>query len=162
MACHAHRWGWVPGEDEPIRRYRPVADDRSVRVSQAERDAVVAQLSKHTGEGRLTLAEFEARVEEAYAAVTRADLDHVLRELPREPVHTPRRSGGTGHRGRPWRPPALLVVVAVVALAAATSWWALWLLWPGLAWAGGGCGARWSAASRLDMRRTDSDDVIHV
>src|SRR5262245_46361550 len=161
MACHGHRWGWAP--EEPVRHYRPVADDRSVRVSQAERDAVVAQLSKHTGEGRLTLAEFETRVEETYAAVTRADLDHALRELPREPVHTPRRSGGTGHRRGPWRPPVLLVVIAVVALAAATSWWALWLLWPGLAWAGGGCRGKWSTHERAESRRSNSDnDVIHV
>ena len=158
MVCHSRGWGaW---DEEPARRFRPVADDRSFRVSQAERDAVVAQLSKHTGEGRLTLAEFEVRVEEAYASVTRADLDRALRELPREPVHAPRRSGGTGHRPRRRRPPVLLVIIAIVALAAATSWWVLWLLWPGLAWASGGCGSKWSTQARSDSR--PAEDVIRV
>lgn len=153
--CHAHRGGWAPGHEEPARRYRPTVDDGSIRVSQAERDAVVSQLSKHTGDGRLTLAEFETRVEEAYAAITRADLDRSLRELPREREHAPRRLRA---RRQGWRPPALLVIVAVLALAMTTTWWAMWLLWPGLAWAGGGCGSRRASTPARDR----VDDVIHV
>jgi Domain of unknown function (DUF1707) len=155
--CHARREGWAPGEQDTARRYRPTTDDGSTRVSQAERDAVVSQLSKHTADGRLTLAEFEVRVEEAYAATTRADLDHALRELPREREHAPRRP----HRNRQgWRPPAVLVIVAVVALAMATTWWAMWLLWPGLAWAGGGCGSGRYRQSTSARHR--ADDVIRV
>jgi hypothetical protein len=162
MFCHAHRWGWVPGEEEPVRRFRPVAEDGSVRVSQADRDAVVAQLSRHTGEGRLTLAEFEERVEEAYAASTRAELSEALRELPHDREHAPRRT--VGARRGPWRPPAILVVAVVIVIAAATSWWAMWLLWPGLAWAGGGgcCGSRRMHQQRVASLGGHSDDVVHV
>jgi hypothetical protein len=53
-----------------------------VRVSDAERDAVVARLNDATSEGRLTLEEFTDRVAEALAARTRGDLDVVVRDLP--------------------------------------------------------------------------------
>ncbi len=62
--------------------------------------------------------------------------------------------------GRAWRPPAVLVIVAVVALAMATTWWAMWLLWPGLAWAGGGCGS--GRYRESTPARDRADDVIHV
>ena len=162
MVCHGRRWDWEPSEGGRAQRYRPVADSGSVRVSQAERDAVAAQLAKHTGDGRLTLTEFEARVEEAYSAVTRADLDRALRELPREREHQSRRAGSAGRQRGPWRPPAILVVIAVIVLASATTWWAMWLLWPGLAWAGGGCGSHHRRSTVAPGARRDVDDVIHV
>ena len=46
-----------------------------IRVSDAERDAVVERLSAATGDGRLTLTEFSQRMELATAARTRADLE---------------------------------------------------------------------------------------
>ncbi|MCZ2858033.1 DUF1707 SHOCT-like domain-containing protein [Blastococcus sp. VKM Ac-2987] len=54
----------------------------AVRVSDAEREAVVAQLQAAVGEGRLDLSEFGERAEAAYAAVTRADLDRLVADLP--------------------------------------------------------------------------------
>src|SRR5207248_5141901 len=65
---------------EVVRR-EPVRHD-DVRVSDAERDDVVEQLSRHTADGRLSLEEFEQRVEHALAAKTRGDLDATLRGLP--------------------------------------------------------------------------------
>jgi Domain of unknown function (DUF1707)/Cell wall-active antibiotics response 4TMS YvqF len=53
-----------------------------VRASDAERDAVVARINQAVGEGRLTLDEFSERLELAYAARTRGDLDPLLRDLP--------------------------------------------------------------------------------
>ena len=53
-----------------------------VRVSDADRDLVIAQLRQHAAEGRLTLDEFSERVGQALRAVTRADLDAVLADLP--------------------------------------------------------------------------------
>jgi hypothetical protein len=53
-----------------------------VRVSDAERDAAVEQLSAATGDGRLTLEEFSQRMELATAARTRADLDRLVTDLP--------------------------------------------------------------------------------
>ena len=53
-----------------------------VRVSDAERDAAVAQLREHLAEGRLDLEEFAERMTAAYGATTNADLDRPLRDLP--------------------------------------------------------------------------------
>lgn len=53
-----------------------------VRVSDAEREAVVERLNVATGEGRLTLEEFGDRVAEALAARTRGDLEKLVADLP--------------------------------------------------------------------------------
>ncbi len=54
----------------------------AVRVSDAEREAVVARLNAATGEGRLTLAEFTERSGLAYAARTHAELEPLVADLP--------------------------------------------------------------------------------
>lgn len=61
------------GEPDPV---------PAVRASDAEREAVVARLQAAVGEGRISLDEFGQRVEGAYAAVTTADLDPLLADLP--------------------------------------------------------------------------------
>jgi hypothetical protein len=53
-----------------------------LRVSDAEREAVVARLNQATGEGRLTLEEFTDRVGAALSARTRGDLDVLVDDLP--------------------------------------------------------------------------------
>ncbi|MDT7731764.1 MAG: hypothetical protein QOK45_2017 [Mycobacterium sp.] len=53
-----------------------------LRVSDAERDAVVARLARALRDGRLTLAEFEERSEAAYAAKTHAQLEILTTDLP--------------------------------------------------------------------------------
>jgi hypothetical protein len=53
-----------------------------IRVSDAERDAVVERLSAATGDGRLTLEEFSQRMELATTARTRADLEPLTADLP--------------------------------------------------------------------------------
>jgi len=58
----------------------------SIRASDAERDATVEQLSRATGDGRLTLEEFSQRMEQATAAKTRAELDRLVADLPAEPA----------------------------------------------------------------------------
>ena len=59
------------------------------RVSDSERERVVADLTRHCADGRLTLDELEERVAEVYAATTRADVERALRELPRSFVPAP-------------------------------------------------------------------------
>jgi hypothetical protein len=60
-----------------------IAEDDDVMVVLTDRrDQVVRELTKHCGDGRLTLDELESRIEEAYAAESLDDLQHVLRELP--------------------------------------------------------------------------------
>ena len=61
-----------------------VADD--LRPSDAEREQVVRDLTKHCGDGRLTLDELEQRIAEVYAATSKTELQLAVRELPRAPV----------------------------------------------------------------------------
>lgn len=57
-----------------------------MRVSDADRDAIVAELQQAAVEGRLSLDELDERMAEAYAAVTWAELEQVVDDLP-EPVY---------------------------------------------------------------------------
>ncbi len=55
-----------------------------IRVSDADREGVVRRLGRAVGDGRLTVAEFEERAVAAYSARTRADLDVLVHDLPRD------------------------------------------------------------------------------
>jgi len=57
----------------------------AVRAADAERDATVARLQAALGEGRLNLDEFGQRASAAYAAVTIAELEALVADLPTEP-----------------------------------------------------------------------------
>lgn len=63
-------------------------DSGRIRVSDAEREAVVTQLSTATAEGRLTLEEFEERVGRAYGSRVQGELGSLLDDLP-PAVHHP-------------------------------------------------------------------------
>jgi hypothetical protein len=144
--CHISRHGY---RDDPWSRGRmwiddapePVPRDPDLRVSQAERDEVVTVLAGHFADGRLTVDEYEERVEAALAARTGRDLEPLLEDLPAAdppaaPARTRRRRGPRSF-GAPLVPARLLAVAAVVVLAIATGPWALWLLWPALVFTGG-------------------------
>ena len=60
----------------------PEAAPSSVRAGDAERDATVARLQTAVGEGRIDLDEFGQRASAAYTAVTTAELDALLADLP--------------------------------------------------------------------------------
>lgn len=60
----------------------PLSAEKLLRVSDAERELVVSQLSAACAEGRLTLEEMGGRVGSAYSAVTRADLEPLTFDLP--------------------------------------------------------------------------------
>ena len=114
-----------------------------VRASDAERKAVVDELTRHCGEGRLTLAETEERIAAAWAARTVGDLTHLLHDLPQ-----PRRSGGGGPPAR--RPERrstaaqtlfavhlrvyLIVNAFLIAIWALTGGSDFWPIWPILGW----------------------------
>jgi hypothetical protein len=72
----------------------------NVRVGDADRDAIAAQLRDHYADGRLTLDELNERLDHTFAAKTTADLDAVLRDLP----HVPRPVGAplVGSTGPGW------------------------------------------------------------
>jgi hypothetical protein len=70
-----------------------MASGFEMRVSDAEREATAAELREHYASGRLTLDELNERVDQAFAARTRADLDALMRDLPSA------RPGGSGFTG---------------------------------------------------------------
>ena len=53
-------------------------------VSESERDRTVKALTRHCGEGRITLDELEERIELAFAAQTNAELHELVRDLPKD------------------------------------------------------------------------------
>ena len=164
ISHHRHRedtwsrsgWTWIEDADEPARR------DPDIRVSQAERDEVVAFLAGHFADGRLTVEEYEERVETALAARTGRDLEPLLEDLPAaDPPSAPGRTRSRREPGlvrAPLIPARLLAVAAVVVLAIATGPWALWLLWPALVFTGG-CGfGRRHGRVRTDFRARATPD----
>ena len=59
-----------------------MASGYNVRVGDADREAIAAQLREHYADGRLTLEELNERLDQAFAAKTKADLNTVMRDLP--------------------------------------------------------------------------------
>jgi hypothetical protein len=105
-----------------------------IRASDAERERVVAFLRDKAAEGRLTPDELDERVGRAYAAVTRGELDRLVRDLPEPPLQRPRRSAGRPPARRAPRPRGGAVVLAFAALAALRlPGLAVLLVWTGLA-----------------------------
>jgi hypothetical protein len=91
---------------------------RDIRVSDAERDQAVAELSEHFQSGRLTQEEFEDRSGRALQARTESDLVGLFSDLPHNVVPAPRPPvPAMGPRMRvPLLPVIILgIVVAIIA-----------------------------------------------
>jgi DUF1707 SHOCT-like domain len=85
--------------------------DRTLRVGDAEREAVGAILRREHVNGRLDAVEFQERLDRALAAKTYADLDTLIADLP----------GGVAERPRRQIPFAFpLVPLAIVAAIVVT------------------------------------------
>lgn len=74
-----------------------MASGFEMRVGDAEREAAAAELREHYASGRLTLDELNDRIDRAFAAKTRGDLDALMRDLPAA------RPGGAGQSWQPGR-----------------------------------------------------------
>jgi len=114
--------------DEITGTRRPARPD--LRVSDAERDAVVTELGEHFQQGRLDQVEFDERVTQALAARTESDLSALLADLPptREaPAPQPR----TWALRLPFLVPLLFAAILIAGSAAGGrhGGWALWPLW---------------------------------
>jgi fatty acid desaturase len=83
-------------------------------VSDADRARVSSQLREHYESGRLTLDEFQERLDETHQARTEAQLENVLRQLPSPKLPSVRR------RDRRWR--SLAFQYAIVNLIAVLIW----------------------------------------
>src|SRR5580698_2940677 len=76
-----------------------MATGYNLRVGDADREAAAGQLREHYADGRLTLDELNERLDQTFAAKTKADLNAVMRDLPQ--TASPG-SGGYGQTG--WQP----------------------------------------------------------
>lgn len=93
---------------------RPITNPH-LRVSDAERTEVAELLKRHCADGRLDSVEFEARLDRALRAKTRADLAGLFDDLPSLEAPQPsRRPPG----GRPRGPRSTLWLVAAITLVA--------------------------------------------
>ena len=102
-----------------------------LRVSDADRDAVVTELGEHFGQGRLDQAEFDERVAKALSARTSRDLGGLLADLP------PAREDSTVPQPGARLPGTLILVpllvaamlIAGIAAGGAHHLWVAWPLW---------------------------------
>jgi uncharacterized protein DUF1707 len=109
-----------------------MASGSQMRVGNAEREAAAAELREHYASGRLTLEELNERLEAAFAAQTRGDLDALMTDLPSAKPFTGAGTGwnagdGPGSRQYAGAGPAGPGVRAAGA-AAATVWAALMIM----------------------------------
>jgi Domain of unknown function (DUF1707) len=76
-----------------------MASTGDIRVGDAEREAVAAELREHYAQGRLTLEDFQRRLDASLTASTRRDLDQLIMDLPHTmPAGKPLPAAGSG----PW------------------------------------------------------------
>jgi uncharacterized membrane protein YccC len=97
-------------------------------VSDADRARAEGDLREHYEAGRLTLEEFQQRLDEVHAARTSSQLEYALRQLP------PARLPTVSPRDTRWRSLALQyalvngVAVLVWAVSGGGSFWPKWVL----------------------------------
>jgi hypothetical protein len=78
-----------------------------LRIGDADREAAAASLREHYAQGRLSLEEFNERIDAVFAASTQGDLDRITRDLPHVRVPSAPLPGagirpagpGAGYRG---------------------------------------------------------------
>ncbi len=105
--------------------YEPLPEAR-LRVGDAERFEAATALGEHFATGRLDQAEYDARVQAAYAGRTRADLQALFTDLPEPaPFRPAARAGweaGRAARDRPRRggPPPVVPLLLLVVLIGLT------------------------------------------
>lgn len=59
-----------------------MATQPSLRIGDRERDSVAAELQEHFAHGRLTMEEFNQRIDAVFAAKTQSDLSRITADLP--------------------------------------------------------------------------------
>jgi hypothetical protein len=113
--------------------------DPKIRASDQDRDRTAALLREHHAAGRLTLEEFNERLDKVYAAKTVGELDALMADLPaidlyQLPDASLRRMRGGGERGGggdprlPWfRPPGALMAAHGSFSPAWRAAWSSWL-----------------------------------
>jgi hypothetical protein len=118
-----------------------VSTDPTMRASDADREVVAERLRDAHAEGRLTMPEFEERLDAAYAARTLGDLVPLTRDLPAAAPVAPRRPAQVAHPGGSHRGAwaswlaAVLVCTTIWAISAVGAhdsgdFWPIWVAGP--------------------------------
>jgi hypothetical protein len=111
-----------------------------MRASDADRDAVVSDLSEHFQAGRLTAGEFDERTSQALTARTWGELGELVADLPAARPAAPAPAAASSSTSRP-QPSSGRAVPALAGLAIAAivlvhvvlgGWGLIWLLLPAL------------------------------
>jgi hypothetical protein len=103
-----------------------MATGPDLRIGDADREAAAASLREHYAQGRLTLEEFNQRLDAAFRATTQSQLNMLTRDLPhtgpsvplpvtgagRERTGHDYQSGCGGHRGRLGMFPVIIAAIA--------------------------------------------------
>ncbi|MGH3149535.1 MAG: DUF1707 SHOCT-like domain-containing protein [Streptosporangiaceae bacterium] len=109
----------------------------TMKASDADRDAVLSDLSEHFQAGRLTADELDERTGQALAARTWGELRELVADLP---ATRPAAGPSSGARPRPasrrTAPPLPVALVAIgiaaVLVIVAHGWGFIWLVLPAL------------------------------
>jgi Domain of unknown function (DUF1707) len=64
-----------------------MATGPDLRIGHAEREAAAASLREHYAQGRLTLEEFNERIDATFKAVTQSQLNRITEDLPHAAAH---------------------------------------------------------------------------
>jgi hypothetical protein len=96
-----------------------------LRVGDADRDRAAAELGEHFALGRLTADEHAERLDAAWTARTRADLDLLFHDLPSRAAVPAARP--PGRPGRGWRPVPFLPLLVVLVVLSAVTHFPFWL-----------------------------------
>jgi hypothetical protein len=119
-----------------------------LRASDAERERTASTLREHAAVGRLDVDELAERLEIAYSARARSELDALLADLPRADPSAKQLSFSL-HRSV-----YVLVSVGMVVIWALTGAGYFWPVWPMMGWGigvlshGGACGSFRRPAAR--------------
>lgn len=112
--------------DTPSQRPKPL----NVRASDSDRERVATLLQANYSEGRLTLDEFQERLDKAYAAKTMGDLDSLTADLPRQQQPVQRNNAAEWKRRRDRVVTYVLIMLFLVAIWALSgrhgSFWPIW------------------------------------
>jgi hypothetical protein len=108
-----------------------------MRASDADRERLINELNEHTAEGRLSTDELEERLEAAYSARTKAELDRLREDLPETPrqvaqLHRERRAHLTRRMFQETGGSIGLFVICtavwLVSGSGRTGFWPVWVL----------------------------------
>lgn len=115
------------------------ADQPNIRIGDAEREVHVSVLGEHLASGRLTMTEFEDRLDDVYRATTQDQLDEVLADSPRTVPARPLPRPDPVRRSPPaaWVPWAVTGAICLLVWIATSlahgeplGFWPVWVIGP--------------------------------